>query len=325
MVGVCRAQLEVAERRHDSLAGSAGQRHRSPTVAAMPGSTRFLKVYFSVLLLAALMTIAGCSGSKEAEGDQSTDSGGTAVSKQPTKNTQSPRPPSSPPDKGQCRDLVFADIGLFSDQSTKVSCGDVHTAYTFAVETLPREVAFDGVDIQNDAVQSAAAQSCGSIFPSFIGGDAPTRALARLTVTYFLPTQSDFDRGANWVRCDVVALQSAQALAPLPRDLQGILDDVTVLVKLGLCSDGDPGAPDSALVMCTEPHTSRALSAVRLGDDRTSYPGGDMAKSTGMQCEEIIGDALRVNGGFTYVWTYPSPADWTAGQRFGYCWHQTDE
>ena len=68
-----------------------------------------------------------------------------------------------------------------------------------------RRIAFDGVEIQNDAVQAAAAEKCGRRSPDSSAATVTTRALARLTVTYFLPNQTGFDAGAHWVRCDVVA------------------------------------------------------------------------------------------------------------------------
>ncbi|MBA2559239.1 MAG: hypothetical protein H0V07_05020 [Propionibacteriales bacterium] len=42
------------------------------------------------------------------------------------------------------------------------------------------------------------------------------------------------------------------------------------------------------------------------------------------RCRGLVGDALGRSDGFTYSWTYPSKRDWEAGQRFGYCWHETD-
>jgi hypothetical protein len=38
---------------------------------------------------------------------------------------------------------------------------------------------------------------------------------------------------------------------------------------------------------------------------------------------QTISDLLGVTGGFTFSWTYPSSSDWSAGQRFGFCWNQT--
>jgi hypothetical protein len=36
-----------------------------------------------------------------------------------------------------------------------------------------------------------------------------------------------------------------------------------------------------------------------------------------------MANLLGTDGGYTYGWTYPSPSDWQAGQRYGYCWHKT--
>lgn len=291
----------------------------------MFGPTRTSLATSATAALATLTTlVAGCSGSNEATGapvDDETNRA-TGAAKQ-TVTAKAPKPPPPPPEQGECRDLVFSDIGLFSNEGKKVSCGDGHTAYTFAVETLPGKIAFEGVDIENKAVQSGAAESCSTAFAKFIGGDASTRALARLTVTYFLPKQQEFDLGAHWVRCDAVALQTAQTLASLPLELEGVLEDDSALQKWGVCSTGEPGAESSGLVMCTRRHTFRALAALELGDSDTPYPGADSAEKIGQQCEALVSDALGVEGDFTYGWTYPSASDWADGQRFGYCWNQT--
>jgi len=291
----------------------------------MFGPTRTSLATSTTAALATLTTlVAGCSGSNEATGAPVDDDTNRATgAAKPTETAAARKRPPPPPEKGECRNLVFFDIGLFSNEGKKVSCRDRHTAYTFAVETLPDKIAFEGVDIENKAVQSGAAASCSTAFAKFIGGDASTRALARLTVTYFLPKQQDFDLGAHWVRCDAVALRTAQTLASLPLKLEGVLDDDSALEELGVCSTDEPGVGGSALVMCTETHTFRALAAVRLGDSDAPYPGADSAEKMGQQCEALVGDAVGVEGDFTYGWTYPSAADWADGQRFGYCWNQT--
>ena len=270
----------------------------------------------------ALLTLVGCSGAGTTSGaDTTTD---RRTGSQPTRTTHT-TPAADPPEVGECRALTFADISRYADDSPVRSCTGEHTSYTFAVEDLPSDVAFTGVQIQNDAVQAAAAETCTSRFTAYIGGDARTRTLARLTTTYFVADQEDFDRGAHWVRCDVVALQSASSLAPLPRRLEHILDTGKALDDYGVCSDGDPGSADSALVMCTQPHTFRAVTALRLGGSDDPYPGADATRADGeSECKDFIADLLGVTGGFTYGWTYPSATDWSGGQRFGYCWNSTD-
>jgi Septum formation len=237
----------------------------------------------------------------------------------PTRTVAAPPAPSA----GECRDLSYSDISLYSNVSKPQPCSKPHTAFTFGVEQLPDDVAFDGVNIENDAVQGAAANACQNAYVAYIGGGTAERALTRLTVTYFVPPQPGFDAGAHWVRCDIVALQSDNSLAALPSKLEGFLDSGTTR-DYDVCSRGDPSASGSMLVMCTQDHAYRAVAAIRLGDSRASYPGEQATLVQGKQdCKQTISDLLGVSGGFTFSWTYPSSSDWSAGQRFGYCWNET--
>jgi hypothetical protein len=270
---------------------------------------------------ALLVAVAACSGSGDGtSGIDETGSTTKPTTGQPTKVVSAP----PAPEVGDCRRLSYSDISLFSNDSRPVPCKQKHTAYTFDVAELPSDVAFEGVEIKNDAVQDAAAEACQSSYAKFIGGDTATRALARLTVTYFVPEQKGFDAGAHWVRCDIVAMQSDSSLGSLPERIEGYLDNDDALIDYGVCSRGDPSAVGSLLVMCTQEHSYRAVDALRLGDSAAPYPGEDTTLTEGKQeCEAVIKDLLGVSGGFTYAWTYPSSADWAAGQRFGYCWNET--
>lgn len=276
-----------------------------------------------VLLVAALS--AGCShltpkvATASAPSTPPTPSTSDASTTKPTAN-----PPLPPPGVGTCRNLSFAELSRFSNPSPAAPCRKPHTSYTFDVVRLPDDIAFTGVQIGNDAVQSAAARACQKSFGRFIGGDPAARALSRITVTYFVPPQSDFDRGAHWVRCDVVALQSAHTLAPLPRSVQGLLNTPNALTKFGVCAVGEPGTPGAQLVMCDRAHAFRAVAALRLGGSDAPYPGEAATRTDGQQrCKDYLAQLLGTSSGYTYSWTYPSPTDWRSGQRFGYCWHQT--
>ena len=281
---------------------------------------RRLRLTLALAVMLAVSACAGFSGGSDSSGaDDPTPTRTGKTREQPPE----PEPPPAPK-TGECRDLDAGDIGRFSNGAAPQACGKPHTAYTYEVGELPESVAFAGVDIGNDAVQEAAAGACQAAYADFVGGDTATRALARLTPTYFLPRQRGFDAGAHWVRCDVVALATDDSLAPLPAKLAGFLDRDDALDDYGVCSDGDPSSSGSALVMCSEPHTYRALDALRLGGPQTDYPGTATARDDGQQaCEDLVKESLGVDGGFTYAWTYPSAQDWNNGQRFGYCWSKS--
>lgn len=272
-----------------------------------------------------MLTVA-CSPSAPQAGDGETPSNRSAAANPGSTAKHVGESPPQPPEAGECRNLGYGDISGFSDETPPIACTKKHTAYTFDVKDLPADIAFTGVQIENDAVQGFAGDSCRTSFARFIGGDASARALSRLTVTYFVPDQRHFDLGAHWVRCDVVALQSDNVLAELPRRLLGILDDKQSLARYGVCSKAEPGSPGPTLVMCTQDHVYRALAALRLAGSGAPYPGEQATKIDGRQwCEDFVGDALGPGGGYTYTWTYPLPSDWQAGQRFGYCWHKTPD
>ncbi len=274
------------------------------------------------VVLCVLALVSGCSPSSPTSA--ATDSGTTTTQGRPPTSTKPLEPLPPPPDTGTCRDLNFGDINRYSNTTASRSCERPHTAYTFAVTTLPDDIAFEGVAIKNRAVQEAAASSCRTEFTPYVGGDAATRALVRLTATYFLPDQASFDRGAHWVRCDIIALQAEKILAELPVRLKGALDDPDVVSDYGLCSGGQPGTAESVMVTCNQPHAFRAVAALRLGGTEEPYPGESVTRDDGQQrCEDLIKSVVEEGGGYTFSWTYPTAADWQAGQRFGYCWNKT--
>lgn len=272
-----------------------------------------------VALFIGLALAAGCSSQAVTTGDPTGSNGRTATSPR-TSSTPSPRAPAAPA-TGACRRLDYAAISRYSNGDPTVSCKSPHTAYTFAVQSLPPGVKIAGVSIGNKSVQDAAAQSCRAAFARFIGGDPAERALSRLSVTYFLPDQRGFNLGATWVRCDVVALKTSNTLASLPDKLKGLLDNPKSLRDFAVCSKGTPGASTSGLVMCTEKHTYRAEAALRLGSTSAAYPGIAAAGKGGQKlCSGYLTKTLGAGSGYTFGWTYPTASDWAAGQRFGYCW-----
>ncbi|MGI8993898.1 MAG: septum formation family protein [Nocardioidaceae bacterium] len=283
---------------------------------SLAGTARLICAVAIVLAL-----LSGCSPSPSATATSDTQT--STSTNQPTTPPTTPEP-SPPPDTGTCRDLNFGDINRYSNTTATTPCQRPHTAYTFAATTLPKDIAFEGVAIKNDAVQQAAADSCRAKFTPYVGGDAATRALVRLTVTYFLPDQRSFDAGAHWVRCDIIALQAEKILAELPSKLRGALDNQGIVDDFALCSGGEPGTAASVMVTCNQPHAYRAVAALRLGGTEEAYPGEAVTLDDGRRrCEDLIKADVGADGGYTFSWTYPTAADWQAGQRFGYCWNKT--
>jgi hypothetical protein len=199
-----------------------------------------------------------------------------------------------------------------------VACTAAHTSYTYAVNRLPR--ALTGA-LDSHAVQSAAQSSCQRAFGSFVGGSTTIRATTRLTPTYFLPRAQAFADGTRWVRCDVVALLEPGRLAGLPASVRGLLNSSTLAARYAVCSQGRPGDASSALVMCTQTHTYRAVTAILLGGPDVPLPTASQLAQPKATCRQLVGKLLGVDGGFSFVFTYPDRRQWNNGQRYGLCWN----
>ena len=86
---------------------------------------------------------------------------------------------------------------------------------------------------------------------AFVGGDQTTQRLSRFEVVWFSPSLEQADAGANWYRCDVVALRSEGKLLPLPARLQGVLDQDGALDRFGTCGTAAPDERGFARVVCS--------------------------------------------------------------------------
>ncbi|MGH3471079.1 MAG: septum formation family protein [Nocardioidaceae bacterium] len=300
-------------RRIPSSAAAGPARH---TVRRSPR-----RLCLAALTVAAMALLAGCGGTA------GSPAGPATAANSPTRATDTSKPPPPPPPEPKvdtCRNLSYGAIGRYSNTTPTTPCKKGHTAYTFAVAQLPTKVLVKGVGIGNPTIQDAASGLCHGAFPRFIGGDARARAMSRLTVTYFLPQQKGFDRGAHWVRCDVIALQAKQVLSGLPMDPRHLLDHPRRLASYTVCSKGAPGAAGSMLVICSQPHSYRAVAALQLGPDKASYPSSAVTKVDGQKrCQKLVSSTVMAGGGYSYGWTYPTASDWQHGQRFGYCWSKT--
>ncbi len=261
-------------------------------------STRLVAVSAALLLSA----LAGCSqGSAEADGGTST-----------------------PPLLGACRQLVPEDVGMPSNDSPIVDCSEAHTAETFAVGSFPPSVT-EGNDIDSPELGAYIYKTCSDSFEKFLGGDESTVMRSTLTWAWFRPTEDSWDRGARWYRCDVVGGgEQSESLTALPETAQGLLsgrpDDQWMT-----CVDGDTVA-GSPKIPCSEPHTWRAVTTIKLGDEKDPYPGDRLVEvRTRDFCSDSVGAWLNYPIDYDYGYTFFHEAEWKAGNRRSICWARTDQ
>jgi hypothetical protein len=275
------------------------------------------------VLLLVLAASACQGGAEEPAGDAAPT---TEASPDAAAEDAEPAPPPFRPDTGACYRLSYDAAVAPTNESRPLPCRREHTAVTFHVGSLRTVVDGHLVAVDSERVRAQVAEECPRRLDGFLGGSEEDRRLSMLSTVWFSPTVEASDAGENWFRCDVVALAGPERLAPLGGNLRGVLGRPEGRDRYGVCGTADPDADDFQRVICSRPHTWRAVSTVGVpaGEDG-SYPGAAAARSAGEGTCEDVGRAQADDPlDFTWGYEWPTAAQWADGQRYGLCWVPAD-
>jgi hypothetical protein len=259
--------------------------------------------------LAAVLVCAGCTSGEERPA--------SAPAPAPTHATPVP----APPDRA-CHRLSYAQALAPSTADAPVPCRAAHTSQTYAVGRLATEVDGHLVAVDSRRVQRQVSRVCPQRLAAFLGGSTEQLRLSMLRAVWFTPTVAASDGGADWFRCDVIAVAGDEELAPLSGALKGTLAGSTDAAEpspWAMCGTAQPDAKGFRRVLCRDKHSWRALRTVDLAG--RAYPGETAAKAAGQQpCQEA--GRLVAEDALDYQWGYewPTRAQWAAGQTYGICW-----
>lgn len=275
------------------------------------------------LACCATLALASCTS------DSSEPSGASSPSASPSaSDSASFSAPTAPPAPkvGACYRLTLEDAARPTHEGDPVKCTGKHTARTIHVGRLDTVVDGHALGVDSDRVQQQLAATCPEQLERFLGGSAEERALSRFQAIWFSPTLEEHDEGADWFRCDVVAVGGPDRLLDLPADdkLRGILDRPGTLDTYGLCGTAQPGARGFERVACALDHSWVAIGTIPIsGGER--YPGVAQVREAG---DAACSDEVRARNDlvleYQYGWEWPTAEQWTAGQRFGFCWAPND-
>lgn len=231
--------------------------------------------------------------------------------------------PVSAPKLGACRLLVPADIGRPNNNTPPVRCTETHTAQTFAVGTFPESVT-KGASVTSPELGAYIYKTCSQRFDSFLGGDESSVMRSLLTWAWFRPTEKAWKAGARWYRCDVVSgSEHSEKLRPLPKDAKLLLGAGVPDDKWMTCANGKTVA-DSVKVPCSQPHTWRAVTTIKVGRDEDPYPGDHLVQvRTRDFCSDSVGAWMNYPVDYDFGYTYFRRAEWKAGNRRSICWAKT--
>ena len=271
----------------------------------------------TLVAVLSLAVMTGCSDSDsgpEPSAAPSTVSSAADPSPTPTAAEAAPVPRNR-----ACYDYGYRAAVAPVARADSVPCDRDHTAITFAVGDL--DTAVDGhlVSVDSDRVQAQVAEACPRAFERFVGGSAEGRRLTMLRPVWFTPSLRESDAGANWYRCDAVAIAADEKLAPLVGRLQGVLGRPLAAEQYAMCGTAEPGTPGFRRVICSDRHAWVALRTVDIAGRR--YPGVDKVRAAGQEtCQDAA--SAQADDPLNYEWGYewPTLQQWQSGQHYGICW-----
>jgi hypothetical protein len=256
-----------------------------------------------VVALALVLLLTGCGGTEgeSSGGAKGASNSDTADDPAPARNAEpAPDPGFEAAKAGQCFRMTPAQSRASVATSPPVGCRKPHNTVVAFVGYLPKPVTPTTPLAQR---RSLGKRLCAPAYRKLVGGTLADRATSILTWTLFTPGQAQLERGARWVRCDVLA-RSGNGLSPLPAG-QPLLR-LGVPEQLRVCQN-----EEGIDVSCSRPHAFRVEAVYRAFGD--VYPDLEAYTATARsRCQELTGKP----GGF---WQPPSRAGWKSGDRFVRC------
>ena len=226
------------------------------------------------------------------------------------------------PELGACRVLTPDDVALPTNATEAVDCDERHNAETYAVGQLPAKL--DDADYDDPEVGAFAYDRCSDKFMSFLGADESVVMRTVVSWAWFRPSESAWDEGARWYRCDIVGGgDQSESYLDLPKTAEGLL--LRQADKWMVCVNGSTvsGAPK---IPCSEEHTWRAVTTIKVGEAGDKYPGDRVVEvKTRDFCSDSVGAWLNYPVDYDYAYTWFHEAEWEAGNRRSICWAKTDQ
>lgn len=241
---------------------------------------------------------------------------GCGSSSEPRAGTPSAATPPPIPQVGLCRNLTFDDVAHTSNNDDAVPCSRAHTAVTVAVGRLK------STNVNSSAVQHQLTVACPRAVRKHVGGTTERFNLSLLVPIWFIPEPSEIAAGADWYRCDVVAVSSTKKLSPLRGKMRGALAKERSLDHWGSCGNTAPSGTKFRRYLCSEAHQWRAVSTIAI-PKKSAYLAKATSTAASKACRSIASDQSK--GALKYSWSFqwPNKQQWKAGQRYGLCWLPT--
>lgn len=243
-------------------------------------------------------------------------------------------PPPPAPALGACYRLSYGEAVAPTNEDDPVSCDKGHTTQTFAVGRLDLVSGGHLLAVDSDAVRQQVAQRCPAQLAAYVGATDEQLRLSLLRPVWFTPTIEQSDAGAQWYRCDVIAVTGDDKIAKIDHNVAKALAKPEGRSEFAMCGTAQPGTASFSRVLCRDDHSWKAIAVVdlaklsesatkggRSGAGAGKYPGEAAVKAAG---DDVCAAAARAiaSDALDYEWGYewPTKDQWQAGQTYGRCW-----
>jgi hypothetical protein len=211
-------------------------------------------------------------------------------------------PMAGAPVVGECHFYEAEERFVPTEPSEPVDCTGKHTAAVIAVAVVP-----NGMDLRDDsdvALARFASRTCGPALADTLDVSHNRAHLVRYTYSWFVPTATQLEQGARWIRCDLNELDGRK-LDKLPAN--GLYVD-------GFVQSWNRRCLSSRLlvVSCLRPHTWTARGLVTVPDGRWSVVAQDARARS--RCRGTLQRKDR-----RYLWVRVSEFSWSVGERHVVC------
>ena len=222
-----------------------------------------------------------------------------------------------------CRNLTRADVQRPTNASPLVDCDDPHNAETYAAGPLP--TTFAEASEESDHLADWIYDTCTAKLERHLGADQSLLMRSMLSWVWFGPSDRAWAKGARWYRCDLLGGgQSGAAYVDLPTVTRNMLRGKNVDDRWLVCARG--ATVDGTKVACSEKHSWRAVTTIKLGEPSTPYPGDAKVKATTREyCADSVKAWLGYPASYDYGYTWFGQDEWNAGNRRSVCWAKTDQ
>ena len=233
-----------------------------------------------------------------------------------TAETTPPTPGPDPgprPEVGECHDLSLRQAVAVVGRTAPVACRRPHTAQTYFVGRLDLTTKSGFTRrVDSQAAQRQMSRACTTRLPRHLRRTPRELRLSMVRAVWFSPSPARAGAGADWFRCDIVAVASPGTLLRLPRRTSGWGGPA-------MCATAAPGTPGFRRVTCGARHSWRAVATVDIPGRR--LPSRDaVASRMDPVCRDVAADATDDPLDFSWAQESPTREQWDAGQRYGICW-----